>query len=174
MSPILPQCSTYCATRTERSGALELELALVADRVLLGGGGPGRDTGSVYVEGLYGLLRVLNQIDKEMTAEIRDASGALASDFVAGAASRAPSRQNRAALETLSVKRDRVPAVTSKLAWFYGAEFGGGRRATTHQFPPHKGRTGYGFYPYLRAEGRRLADQWAAAVFAVVDRKWHN
>ena len=120
------------------------------------------------------LYRLLGTLEKEISAEVRDASGALAADFVAGAVSRAPSRQNRAALETLSVKRDRVPAVTSRLAWFYGAEFGGGRRATTHQFPAHRGRTGYGFYPYLRAEGRRLADEWARTVFGVIDRRWHN
>ena len=45
-----------------------------------------------------------------------------------------------------------------------GAEFGGGRRPRTRQFPPHLGRQGYFVYPTVRAfaagdAGERFADE---------------
>jgi len=126
------------------------------------------------VDGTAAFLRMLSRVDKAINAEVRDASGALASDFITGAVSRAPTRQNRAALQSLTVARDRVPAVRSRLAWFYGAEFGGGRRRTTRQFPDYRGSTGIGLYPYIRSEGARLADDWAEAIFDVIDRRWHD
>lgn len=120
------------------------------------------------------MLRLLSKLPKEMSAEVRDASGKLASATISGALAAAPNTITRRAIGTMTVRRDRVPAIASTWPAFFGAEFGGGKRPTTRQFMPHLGRTGYALYPYVRREGARLAEQWAEAVFAVVDKRWRN
>lgn len=126
------------------------------------------------VRGLNQLLKALNKIPKELQAEVRDASGAIAADLVAGATNAAHTPLQRLAASGLKVKRDRVPVIrvglnkvrpgTRAADIFYGAEFGGRRRPTTQQFLEHKGRIGYFLYPTARARGRKYADLWDAAV----------
>jgi hypothetical protein len=125
------------------------------------------------IKGLPQLLRVLNKIPKDLQAEVRDASGEIAADLVSGAQNAAHTPLQLKVAGALKVKRDRVPVVraggktsdgTPVKDLFYGAEFGGGRRSTTQQFPTHRGRLGYFLYPTARARGRKYAEKWAEAV----------
>lgn len=132
-----------------------------------------RDT-TVEIKGMRELLKALSKIDKDLQNDVRDASVKIADDLVSGAKSRAHTRLQVLAASSLKAKRDRVPVVrvprtqvrpgTKATDIFYGAEFGGGRRPTTQQFPEHMGRRGYFLYPTARARGKRYADLWADAV----------
>ena len=128
---------------------------------------------AVHVAGLRKFLRVLNSIPKDLQNEIRDASQAIANDMVAGARNAAHTPLQRLVAGGLSAKRDRIPVVkTSGMLrpgvrtrdLFYGAEFGGGKRPETQQFPPHKGKEGYFLYPYARAHGEEYMADWVHAI----------
>lgn len=55
---------------------------------------------------------------------------------------------------------------------FAGVAFAGSReRATTNQFRPHKGKTGYWLWPQLREDQERMLRRWVSAVEAVA-REW--
>ena len=126
------------------------------------------------VKGLTQLLRALNKIPKDLQNDVRDASQQIANDLVSGAKNAASTPLQNLAAQGLKAKRDRVPVVRVAKAMlrpgtrgtdvFYGAEFGGGRRPTTQQFPTHRGRRGYFLYPTARARSRRYTDLWADAV----------
>lgn len=133
-----------------------------------------RDT-SFEIRGLNQLLRALNSIPKDLQNEVRDASQDIATDLVAGAKSAAVGKQAEMVAGGLKVKRDRVPVVAASGTLrdgvrmrdvFYGAEFGGQRRPTTMQFPPHRRQEGYFLYPTARRRGRHYATLWAEAVDA--------
>lgn len=51
---------------------------------------------------------------------------------------------------------------------FFGSEFGGGGRPTTHQFEPHRGTEGYWFFPTLRDNEDRMLDAYAAVLDEVL------
>ena len=137
------------------------------------GQGAQRDT-VAEIRGMNQLLKVLNKIPKELQNDVRDASQNIATDLVAGARNAAHSKVQQLAASGLKAKRDRVPVVrvpktiargdTRYTDIFYGAEFGGGRRPTTQQFPAHRGRQGYFLYPTARARGRKYSEMWAEAV----------
>jgi hypothetical protein len=127
---------------------------------------------AVHVTGVRQLLKALSKIDKDLQAEVRDASQDIATDLVSGAKNAAATPLQNKVAGGLKVKRDRVPVVSASgkvdgipmRDIFYGAEFGGGRRPTTQQFTPHQGRRGYFLYPTARARGRHYAALWADAV----------
>jgi len=129
---------------------------------------------TVEIKGMKQLLRACSKIDKDLQNDIRDASAEIASDLVSGAQSAASTPLQNLAASGLKVKRDRVPVVrvgrttvrpgTRLTDIFYGAEFGGGRRPTTQQFLPHRGRQGYFLYPVARSRGRAYSDMWADAI----------
>lgn len=50
---------------------------------------------------------------------------------------------------------------------FFGAEFGGRKRPTTQQFRPHKGKTGYWFWPTIRRDSDQIGSRWLEAIEAV-------
>lgn len=135
--------------------------------------GAERDT-VTEIKGMRELLRALNKIPKDLQNDVRDASVQIAEDLVSGAQSKAHTPLQVLAASGLKAKRDRVPVVrvpktmlrpgTRTTDIFYGAEFGGGRRPSTQQFPEHMGRRGYFLYPTARARGRRYSDLWADAV----------
>jgi hypothetical protein len=131
------------------------------------------DEPEIHVEGLKRFLRVLSTLPKDLQNDTRDASQEIAGKLVSSARNAAHTPLQHLASTTLAAKRDRIPTVTSKgkvragvraQDIFYGAEFGGGKRPTTRQFLPHKGRVGYFLYPTIRSEGSRYFDMWAAAV----------
>ena len=129
---------------------------------------------TVQVVGIRPLLRALSDNDKELQKYVRDASGAIAGDLVTGATQAAHTPGQRLAASGLRVKRDRIPVVRVGTQMvragvratdvFYGYEFGGGKRPTTQQFPAHRGRRGYFFYPTARARGKHYFDLWSDAV----------
>jgi hypothetical protein len=121
------------------------------------------------IKGLDQTLRAFNQYGKDANRELRQAAGVHAERLVA-AITLAGQANPQSALAASSVKRraDRVPAITAggsrrikpttrprrKVSAgdiFFGAEFGGGRRPSTRQFPPYAGRRGYWFWPTIRA-----------------------
>lgn len=128
----------------------------------------------VKVEGMRELLRALSKIDKDLQADVRDASGQIANDQVNAAKNAASTPLQSLAASGLKVKRDRVPVIrvgkgmvkpgVREMDIFYGAEFGGRRRNTTQQFLEHRGTRGYFFYPTARARGKHYATLWADAV----------
>jgi len=127
---------------------------------------------AVQVTGVKQLLRALSKIDKDLQAEVRDASQDIATDLLSGTRNAATTPLAMKVAAGLKVKRDRVPVVSASgnvdgvplRDIFYGAEFGGQRRPTTQQFQPHRGRRGYFLYPTARARGRHYAALWADAV----------
>lgn len=128
----------------------------------------------VKIEGMKELLRALSKIDKDLQADVRDASNQIATDQVNAAKNAASTPLQSLAASGLKVKRDRVPTVkvgkgmvrpgVREMDIFYGAEFGGAERPTTQQFLPHRGTRGYFFYPTARARGKHYATLWADAV----------
>ena len=145
----------------------------------------------VQVEGLDQTLRAFNRYGREANQELRKAAGVEADRLVAALTLAGQGQSKQAALTAPSVKRrsDRVPVIVAggnrRLTRtsgkgratagdvFFGAEFGGGRRPSTRQFPPWVGRRGYWFWPTVRAglpDLRRryiavlddLATKWAA------------
>jgi hypothetical protein len=134
---------------------------------------PDRQTG-LHVQGVNQLLRALSSIDRDLQNEVRDASQEIANNLAASAKNAAHTPLQVLAASGLSAKRDRVPVVrvgttmlrpgTSATDIFYGAEFGGGRRPTTRQFPDHKGRQGYFLYPTASAQSARNMSLWADAI----------
>jgi hypothetical protein len=72
----------------------------------------------------------------------------------------------------ISVNRGRVRGSRGRLVnrkvtmgdVFFGAEFGGGARRTTRQFPPHRGRGGYFFWPTVRRMRNEIAEQYLDAI----------
>ena len=53
----------------------------------------------------------------------------------------------------------------------FGAAKFAGRKNTTNQFRPHLGRTGYWFWPQLRADEARMLARWEQALEAI-EREW--
>jgi len=66
-----------------------------------------------------------------------------------------------------SRKKGRKHRVAATDVW-YGAEFGGGARKTTRQFPPHLGGTGYVFYPTVRRMGPQINVEYLDAIEKVL------
>jgi hypothetical protein len=145
----------------------------------------------VEVDGLDATLKAFNRYGKEANRELRQAAGVEVDRMIAALTIAGQGAGKQAALTAGSVKRrsDRVPVIvaggTRRLTRtsgkgkatagdvFFGAEFGGGRRPTTRQFPAWVGRAGYWFWPTIRRHlpdlRRRyiatlddLANKWAA------------
>lgn len=138
------------------------------------------------VDGLRELLRAASRLPKTAQNELRDSARMIAQDEASSirSAGAGSSGQSAAAVASLRVRRDRVPAVSIGGArragvsggatvgqLFFGAEFGGQRRPATKQFRPHRGRTGYWFFPTLRADQDRMMKRWEAALRAI-EREW--
>lgn len=141
-----------------------------------------RMTAFKNVEGLNRALRSLTPIASE---QLRDASVKIAADVAAQAASKGRALGGVAALvaPTARGSRDRIPSVKignsspiergrpgkgqtlGDVMW--GAEFGGGRRTTTHQFRPWRGSgtgAGYFLWPTIRAMDDKIHDQYSEAL----------
>lgn len=128
---------------------------------------------AVHIAGLRPFLKVLSKIPKDLQKEIREASESIATDIVSGAKAGATTPLQAMVAGGLSAKKDRIPTIrTSGMVRpgvrtrdvFYGAEFGGGKRPTTRQFPPHMGTRGYFLYPYVRAHDDVFVGKWIDAI----------
>lgn len=141
---------------------------------------------------LSGLNRALRQLPKEASGRLKQAARGIAGLVADSAASKARSEGGIAALvaPTLRPANDRVPLVRMGSAqrlpesgdgWerdrsgpgqtigdvIWGAEFGGGRRATTRQFEPWRGSgdtAGYFLWPTVRAKGDEIGVRYSEAL----------
>lgn len=160
------------------------------------GGAGGRFVG-LEVDGLSQFLNAASrQLGPEFNRQLRVAGEQLSKTVVAatqGAASSHPSPKLYAEVvrRALRARRDRYPTiklseslslqlsrtsgkgskgktkVKAGEVW-YGAEFGGGARKTTRQFPPHLGRQGYVFFPTVRRMAPRINQDYLTAVDRVL------
>lgn len=134
---------------------------------------------SITLDGARPLLSALGKLDKNLQANIRDASQEIAAteaDRIAKAG-RGSDKQSRLVAVTVRARRDRVPAIAAggakrlptkgrprAMDLLFGAEFGGQKRPTTQQFRPHKGTRGYWFFPTIRRDEKRIIRLWLGGV----------
>jgi hypothetical protein len=78
-------------------------------------------------------------------------------------------RKNEAFISKSRPNRRRRKPVTRGDV-FYGAEFGGGRTATTKQFLRHRGQSGYFFWPTVRKRKNEIAKEYLEGIDKVVKR----
>lgn len=144
----------------------------------------------VQVEGWRETLRSLSRLGTDFNRELRTRSRQVAEDErvrLVGAASRDPSKLAKAVGASIRTKSDRVPTIQAGGAKrvrvsgkslrkspkagqvFYGAEFGGGKRPTTKQFRPHRGRRGYWLSPQLRKDEQRMLSAFAAVLDEMIE-----
>jgi len=76
-------------------------------------------------------------------------------------------RKNEAFISKSRPNRRRRKPVTRGDV-FYGAEFGGGRTATTKQFLRHRGQSGYFFWPTVRKRKNAIAKEYLDGMDRVV------
>lgn len=140
-----------------------------------------------------GLNKTLRKLPKTASAELRDASQAIA-DKVAGDARGAATAQGgvaRLVAPTIRAGRDRVPLVrmgsSARLPAdgrsrkgdrqtigdvIWGAEFGGGARKTTQQFKPWRGNdtgAGYFLWPTVRGDRDFIEQAYGDAILDAID-----
>jgi hypothetical protein len=138
---------------------------------------------ALKVEGLNAALRTFRKLPRECSDSLRDASMKIADKVANDARGRAGSRLQRMAAESVAVKRDRIPAIKSGGgkrhgrnrrgtygAVFFGAEFGGGARPSTRQFPAHRGTKGYFLWPAVRDNSKYIAQAYGDALVVAMDR----
>lgn len=68
-----------------------------------------------------------------------------------------------------TAKSSSIVAGGPKALGFFGHEFGGDKRPTTRQFPPHKKREGYFLYPTIRARMKQAEERWNEIVDEVFE-----
>lgn len=145
---------------------------------------------TLHFYNVAGLNKTLRSLPKTASANLRDASQAIADKVAQDAAGDARSQGGVAALVAPSIRsgRDRVPVVrmgnSSKLPSdtrtrrgprqtigdvIWGAEFGGGARPTTQQFRPHLGNTGYFLWPTVRGDREFIEQAYGDAILEAVD-----
>jgi hypothetical protein len=153
------------------------------------GSGRGLDA-EVHVDGLKETLRAFNAYGKDANRELREAAGEEADRVVAAITIAAGAAGPQAALVATSVRRksDRVPSIVAGGSRRIrpntrgsrrviagdvapGAEFGGGRRPQTRQFPPWSGKRGYWFWPTVRAHLPAMRRNYIRALDELA-RKW--
>lgn len=140
-------------------------------------------TADLQIAGLDETLRAFKAYGRDAQKELRAAAGAIVDELVPSLILAAGAAGPQAALTATSVKRksDRIPTVTAGGSRrvrpntrskrrvdagdiFFGAEFGGGRRPSTTQFPDWVGKTGYWFYPTIRRHLPALRRRYIATL----------
>lgn len=137
--------------------------------------------------GLPGLNKYLRYLPEEAGDQLRQASDEIADRVADEAAGRARGLHPAARLVAgaLTTPASRIPTVklgnSRKLPahgdgrrrtgrrqtvgdLIYGAEFGGGKRPNTRQFPEHRGRKGYFLWPTIRDNGRYIRTTYSEAL----------
>lgn len=134
----------------------------------------------VHVDGVHETLAAYRRLPAEANAQLRDASGRIATLLASRirAAAAADSPQSALMAPTVAVRRDRVPAVVAggnarvgsrrTPAWkiLFGSEFGS---TVWPQFRPHRGSNSYWFYATVHREQAVIAAQWRRAADAIAD-----
>lgn len=114
----------------------------------------------IDVDGLKPLLRDLRRVERDLPKAMRQSLIPVSQTVLRGATTKA---QSLGGVHAHAARRGLRAGATQNTAWIkllasreptiLGAEFGGGRRSTTRQFPPWRGagRTaGYFVYPTIR------------------------
>jgi hypothetical protein len=130
--------------------------------------------GRVQVDGLKELVRDLRKVEHGLPGAMRQAMLPISQSVVTTARARG---QSLGGVQAHAVKRGLRGGATRNTAWIklaasreptiLGAEFGGGHRPTTRQFPPWRGSgggAGYFVYPTIRGKAGEIAGLLEAAV----------
>ena len=116
------------------------------------------------IEGMPQFLNALDDIQKQLPKQVKEAAERIAKDWISAARNKAPGRSREAA-QALSVGNDNEGAtIVNDHPMFYGEEFGGQARPETMQFPPHQGQRGYWFFPAARANADKFQQIWDEAI----------
>jgi hypothetical protein len=148
----------------------------------------------VQIDGLRETLKAFNDLPKDASKELRDASLELArmlADRARADALVSGGPQGKLLAPTVKAKRDRVPVVeaggTSRVGrnrapaygvlfgsvfgmngrsgWYGEARYRGG---IGRQYRPHQGRDAYWFFPVIEQSATEISEAWTKAADAVV------
>jgi 3-hydroxy-3-methylglutaryl CoA synthase len=121
--------------------------------------------GDTEIQGIRQFESALNEIEKQLPKQVKDAARTIAQDWIAAARNKASRPQAREPAQALTVGNDTEGAtIVNSHPLFYGEEFGGQARLETMQFPPHQGQRGYWFFPAARENADEFQKVWEAAI----------
>jgi hypothetical protein len=134
----------------------------------------------VEVDGLKQLLRDVRKVERDLPKEMRQQLLPVSQKVLSRARGRA---ESLGGIQRHAVRRGLRAGATQNSAWIklvgtreptiFGAEFGGGRRKTTRQFPPWRGSgggAGYFVYPTIRGMSGDITHQLEDAIQDLVRR----
>jgi hypothetical protein len=134
----------------------------------------------VEISGLKQLLRDVRRVENDLPREMRQRLIPVSQAVMARARGRA---QSLGGVQAHAVRRGLRAGATQNSAWIkllgtreptiFGAEFGGGRRKTTRQFPPWRGSgggAGYFVFPTIRGMSGDITQQLEDAVGDLIRR----
>jgi hypothetical protein len=135
---------------------------------------------AVHVDGLKQLIRDAKRVDRDLPKTMREQMLPISQKVLRGSQQRA---QGLGGVHRHAARRGLRAGATQNTAWIklaasreptiLGAEFGGGRRSTTRQFPPWRGSgstAGYFVYPTIRSESDNIMRQLEHAVRGLLRR----
>lgn len=128
----------------------------------------------VEVVGLKQLLRDTRKVEQDLPKQMRQRMLPISQMVLTRAQARG---RGLGGVQAHAVRRGLRGGATQNTAWIklvgtreptiFGAEFGGGRRPTTRQFPPWRGSgggAGYFVYPTIRGASGEITDDLERAV----------
>lgn len=117
------------------------------------------------IQGIQQFDAALDDIQKRLPQEMKEAANQVAKDWIAAARNKASRPDARAAANALTVANDSEGAVlVNSHPMFFGEEFGGQARQETMHFPPHQGQRGYWLFPAARENADNFQRVWDAAI----------
>jgi len=135
-------------------------------------------TAAVRVDGLNQLLRDVRRVERDLPKVMRQQMLPISQTVLTTARMRA---RSLGGVQAHAVRRGLRAGATQNTAWIklvasreptiLGAEFGGGRRRTTRQFPPWRGSgggAGYFVYPTIRRMSGDITDQLEDAIDTLI------
>lgn len=106
----------------------------------------------------------LNDIERQLPQQLKEAAKQVAQDWIAAAKNNAPGNATKDA-QALTIGTDTDGAtIVNDSPTFFGFEFGGQGKPSTMHFPPHNGQRGYWFFPAGRANADNFQKVWDAAI----------
>ena len=125
----------------------------------------------VEIKGLKQLLRDVRKVEADLPKTMRQTLLPISQNVLSRARQRA---QGLGGVQAHAVRRGLRAGATQNTAWIklladkeptiLGAEYGGGARPTTRQFPPWRGSgggSGYFVWPTIRGMAREVDDRFA-------------
>ena len=141
----------------------------------------------VRVEGVASTLSALRKMPIDFRKAAKDAAENISITEAAKIVRNAHTRQQQLAAQSVRARRGQTPSIAAGGGIrvhsrkrsvragdvFFGAEFGGRGRPTTQQFPAHRGRQGYFFWPTIRDDAEAITRQWETALDAIA-KDWDD